>query len=231
MSRPITMTDISELISDIDINSDMYISPATVNIKDASTMNTVNVCRDYIKGTIDTIPRCHIDKMIKTLTSNMLRTTLGDKNPKVIAYIESCENDILGTIDSYVRMTYYRRAVVKKYNRKPETKCKQKMKMATNVSEFMDAYYESITDYCIGSIQFEGHTLDIYYGVPIKSKHYSLTCFHTNPESMNQYFFKNLHHILPCDELIDEFLLQLPHSHSQSVSNSQEIIPIIRYSF
>ena len=225
MSRTITMNDISELISDIDINSDISISPATVNIKDASTMNTVNVCRDYIKGTIDTIPRCHIDKMIKTLTSNMLRTALGDKNPKVIAYIESCENDIIGMIDSYVRMIYYRRAVVKKYKRKPETKCKHKMKMATNVLEFMDAYYESITDYCIGSIQFEGHTLDIYYGVPIKSKHYSLTCFHTNPESMNQYFFKNLHHILPCDELIDEFLLQLPHSHSQ------EILPIIRYSF
>ena len=91
MSRTITMNDISELISDIDINSDISISPATVNIKDASTMNTVNVCRDYIKGTIDTIPRCHIDKMIKTLTSNMLRTALGDKNPKVIAYIENCE--------------------------------------------------------------------------------------------------------------------------------------------
>ena len=138
-------------------------------------------------------------------------------------------------IDSCVRITNYRRAVVKKDHQKPESKQKRLMEMTMNVSEIMDDYYDSITDYCIGSIQFEGHTIYIYIyiysNVSIKSKHYTLTCFHTNPESMNQYFFKNLHHILPCDELIDEFLLQLPHSHSQSVSNSQEIRPIIRYSF
>ena len=219
MTRTITMNEISDLTTDID-NS---------NISDLSNMNTVIVCKEYIKGNIDTIPRYHIDKMIKALTKNMLRTALGDKNPKVIAYVEQCENDIVGMIDSNVRIMLYRRDVVKKC-RTHESIQRRLLKMNMNVSEYMDAYYESITEFCIGSIQFEGHTLDIYYNVPVHSKHYSLTCFHTNPESTNQYFFKNLHHILPSDDLTDEFLLQLPHFHGQNVSNVQETIPIVRYS-
>ena len=132
-----------------------------IHVKDVSKLNTASVCEDYIKGNINEIPRFHIDKMIKSLTHNLRSSVLGDKNPKLIAYIENCEKDTLGLIGSYLKLTYYKREVAKKHHTNPAY-TRKKEKYATVL---INDYYESITDYCIGSIQFEGHTLDIYITV------------------------------------------------------------------
>ena len=207
-------------------------------------MNTADVCGYYINGKIEVIPKLHIDKMVKVLTRDMRSLSkLGDNDPKLIKYIRSCENDIMFMITRYLKLTQYRREASNKYY---STKYLRQMRRETNI---VDDYYKSIIDYCIGSIEFEGETLNIYYNVPSNSKHESLTCFHSNLESTNQYFFKNLENVLPSAELTDEFLLQLEYHHSQTlltnvsvisklsdnqnltIDDDEEYTHIVRYSF
>ena len=89
-------------------------------------------------------------------------------------------------------------------------------------------YYEDIADYKLGTIDFDGHELEIYYDVPVKNKHHTLTCFHTNPITMNQYFFKNLYDILPSDELREQFELQLQPYWSRAPSTSVDAARLCR---
>ena len=199
--------------------------PIARNVKDILEMNTAEVCGYYINGKIDVIPKIHIDKMIKMLTRDMRRLSkLGDSDPKLINYIRSCHLDNMFMITRYLKLTYYRRDASKKYY---STKY---LRETTRDIDVVDEYYKSIIDYCIGSIEFEGKTLDIYYNVPSNSKHDSLTCFHSNLESTNEYFFKNLGNVLPSAELTDEFLLQL--SSQLPIDNDyDDYMHVVKYSF
>ena len=191
-----------------------------IDIKNISILNTVSVCGYYIYGSIDVMPKCHVDKMLKELTRDKIRfSKLGAADPKILDCVSRYENDIMLMIDSYLKLIQYRREAARKHYKNSFTAptFNKSVRTIRTITDVMVEYYIRIADYFIGSIDFEGGKLDIYYNVPPKSKHYSLTCFHTNPESLNQYFFKNLDNMLPSEELTDEFLLQLPNLDSQNV--------------
>jgi hypothetical protein len=176
---------------------------------DLSNVNTVVVCGYYMKGEIERIPQIHIDRMLNLLTYRMKKkSVLGEQDPAVQVYIKTCLSDMKTTVDRYLQLTYAKRESVMKCYFKPDRKERNEGRHAIRAVSLMSEYYEDIADYIVGTINYEGHKLDIYYNVPIKTKHSSLTCFHTNPKTMNQYYFKNLHDILPSDELREQFMLQ-----------------------
>ena len=172
------------------------------------------------------------------LTRDMRRLSkLGENDPKLINYIRSCHLDNMFMITRYLKLTYYRRDASKKYystkylrETTRDTLTKLSLSQQADDIDVVDEYYKSIIDYCIGSIEFEGKTLDIYYNVPSNSKHDSLTCFHSNLESTNEYFFKNLGNVLPSAELTDEFLLQLS-SQLPIDGDYDDYMHVVKYSF
>ena len=69
-------------------------------------------------------------------------------------------------------------------------------------------YYEAIEAYKVGAFDFDGYELEIYYDIPVQTKHDSLTCFFTNPVTLKLFYFKNTYNILPSEELKEQFRVQ-----------------------
>jgi hypothetical protein len=189
---------------------------AMIITKNLSKVNTASVCECYLKGDIVEMPKLHIDKMMKVLNNCMkYYTPVGSYCQRIIGFDERSDSDIRLMIDMYLRYTYRNRNLKRTTNSKPDYKIKLAIKNSTKLASGIAEYYENIEHYRVGSIDFEGQKLDIYFNIPINYRHYSLTCFYTDPESMNQYCFKNLNDILPSDELSEQFLLQLPPQRNQ----------------
>ena len=152
--------------------------------------------------------------MLKTLTYQMKRDSfLGAEDPAIRAYIKVCLSDVETAVGRYLHMTRSKQASNKKWYLKTryttDRRGLNESRHLIRANTLSLEYYEDVADYMVGTVDFEGHELEIYYNVPVKNKRSSLTCFHTNPITMNQYYFKNLHDILPTDELRDQFETQL----------------------
>jgi hypothetical protein len=200
---------------------------AMIITKDLSKANTASVCECYLKGDIVEMPKLHIDKMMKILTNGMKRYIPGGSYCHFVLNFDiSKESDIRLMIDRYLHYTYTNR-YQKRFN--PEYKITKAGNKILKITSVITDYYEDIKHYRLGSIDFEGEKIDIYFNIPIKYKHYSLTCFHTDPDSMNQYYFKNLHNILPSDELIEQFMLQIPPQRVQTPEKDNQTV--VKYSF
>ena len=185
--------------------------PMTMYLLKASTPA---VCELYLKERIEQIPENHILVMLDTLTYQMKRKSyLGVEDPTIAAYVEACRNDVETTARRYLQLIRSRQAANKKWKlKRPPNKNQRVLNESIHLiraDTLFVEYYEDIADYMVGTLDFDGHELEIYYDVPFNNKHSSLTCFHTNPITMNQYYFKNPHGILPCEELRDLFMIKL----------------------
>ena len=167
--------------------------------------STIAVCEAYLKGELEVIPENHIFVMLKALTYGRKRyRLLGMQDPSVRAYVKTCMSDMEKTVRSYLQLknkkSEYRRAWYLKH-RTPRAP-----KIHSN-AHYIN-YYEAIEAYKVGAFDFQGYALEIYYDVPVQTKHDSLTCFHTNPITLKLYYFKNMYNILPCEELKEQFRVQ-----------------------
>ena len=140
-------------------------------------------------------------------------SVLGAEDPAIQAYVKACMSDMETSARRYIQLSQSKHASYRKWYLKNRfTEDRREMlegRHLIRANTLTDEYYEDVAEYKVGTVSYEGHELEIYYNVPVKNKHSSLTCFHTNPITMNQYFFKNLYDILPGDELREQFELQL----------------------
>ena len=181
---------------------------------DFSREGTITVCELYIQGVLERIPENHIFVMLKMLTYQMKRNSfLGAEGPAIKAYVKVCLSDMETMARRYLHMVrskhaYYRTWYLKNRYTKERREMYEGRHLIRANTLFIE-YYEDIADYMLGTIDFDGHELEIYYDVPVENKHSSLTCFHTNPITMKPYYFKNPSDILPTEELREQFRIQL----------------------
>ena len=189
----------------------MYMKPMTMHLSQAGTPA---VCELYLKGEVEGIPEHHMLVMLRNLTYVMKRKSyLGAEDPTIALYVEACRTDVETAARRYLQLIRSRQAARKKWNlKKPPKKDQRELNESLYLirsDTLFNEYYEDIADYLVGTLDFEGRELVIYYDVPLKNKHSSLTCFHTNPRTMNQYYFKNPDGILPCEEMRELFMKHL----------------------
>jgi hypothetical protein len=201
---------------------------------DLSKAGTITVCELYIQGELERIPENHIFVMLKTLTYQMKRNSfLGAEDPAIRAYVKVCMSDMETTARRYIQMTRSKQTsnlkwyLKTRYTRRDQRGLNERRHII-RANTLTDEYYEDVAEYKVGTVSYEGHELEIYYNIPVKNKHRTLTCFHTNPITMNQYFFKNLHDVLPSDELREQFELQLQPYWSRAPSTSVDAARLCR---